>query len=240
MNNITAITFDLWDTLYIDDDYKDLCRKKNRFDIIHNSLKKNNFDICDNTLHQAIIHANKIAKKTWYNLQKTCGAKERFNIILKYLKIDLEEYTKCEIANLLEESGYYFPPLKISGIENILENLSKKYKLGLISDTGQTSGRVLRKILQRDNIYDYFLEYSFSDEIGVSKPHKKIFDITLKKLCSLPSNTVHIGDNIETDICGAINYGMKVIHITNENNNAYINNKNYYQVDNINNIYKYL
>ena len=124
-------------------------------------------------------------------------------------------------------------------LENILEKLSKKYKLGLISDTGQTSGRILREILKKDGIYDYFLVHSFSDEMGVSKPNKKIFEMTLKKLCSLPANTVHIGDNIATDICGAINYGLKAIHITDKNHNDYSNNKNYYQVDKISDIIKY-
>ncbi len=240
MEGITTITFDLWDTLYIDDDDQDLRRKEYRFKIMQKIFTQQGYIISNDTLQQAIIYANKVAKETWHTLQKTFGAKERFDIILDCLKINLDNSIKHEAVVRIENAGYDFPPIKITGIENILRRLSKKYKLGLISDTGQTSGRVLREILKKDCIYDYFLVHTFSDEIGVSKPNKKIFELTLKNLCSLPSSTVHIGDNIITDVSGAINYGLKVIHITDKKDNEYSNHRNYYQVDKISDIIEYL
>jgi putative hydrolase of the HAD superfamily len=95
-----------------------------------------------------------------------------------------------------------------------IENLSKKYKLAVISDTGFTPGRVLRTVLQINGLLNYFDVFVFSDEFGKSKPHRETFMHVADILNIKPDEMVHIGDNERTDVGGALSTGMKAILFT--------------------------
>lgn len=48
-----------------------------------------------------------------------------------------------------------------------------------------------------------------SEEVGVEKPNRKIFQTALKKLSLMPDDVIMIGDNEEKDIMGAENMGIR-------------------------------
>ncbi len=84
------------------------------------------------------------------------------------------------------------------GILELLQTLkSKGYKLGFISNTTVFESVVL----DTWGIRDLFDVISFSWEVGVKKPTKEIFDVTLNKLDVAPEEAVFIDDgqkNIDT------------------------------------------
>jgi len=88
--------------------------------------------------------------------------------------------------------------------------------MGIISNTGITPGYILRKVLERAQTSAFFRVMVFSDEIGFSKPHRLMFETALKELDAHPSEAIHIGDGLRTDIAGAKAIGMKAIWIKNE------------------------
>jgi putative hydrolase of the HAD superfamily len=47
-----------------------------------------------------------------------------------------------------------------------------------------------------------------ADEVGSAKPEAKIFEVAMRSLDCLPSEVIHIGDSIETDVNGALNAGI--------------------------------
>ena len=102
------------------------------------------------------------------------------------------------------------PSLKI-GVKQTLEELSSDYKIGLISNTGITPGRIISKVFQEYEIFQYFDVKIFSDEIGYYKPHKILFKTALESLKCIPQNAIHIGDKLETDIKGAQDYNMHTV-----------------------------
>ena len=53
------------------------------------------------------------------------------------------------------------------------------YRLAVICNTGMVGGRVLREVLKRHGLFDFFDVTVFSNEFGVSKPHPSIFQHTL-------------------------------------------------------------
>ena len=59
---------------------------------------------------------------------------------------------------------------------------------------------------------EYFDAVVLSDDIGVNKPDKRIFDHALKKSNALADCTLIIGDNPDTDIAGAVNAGWHAIY----------------------------
>ena len=103
------------------------------------------------------------------------------------------------------------PPQPIAGVLDIVPRLARRYRLGLISDTGLTPGHVLREVMRRDGLLSYFEALTFSDEIGTAKPRPEPFLHTLDALSVEPREAAHVGDLPETDLRGAQNVGMKAI-----------------------------
>ena len=94
-----------------------------------------------------------------------------------------------------------------------VRRLSPHYRLGIISDSGLSSGRTLREFLRRDNLLDYFACATFSDELGVSKPDPRTFLSTLACLDASPVEAVHLGDLTRSDVAGAKSVGMRAVRL---------------------------
>jgi len=92
--------------------------------------------------------------------------------------------------------------------------LAGKYSLGVISDAIVSPGRVLRMILDHYGLKEFFGVFTFSDEIGASKPEPIVFTETIRKLGVRPDQAVHIGDRGHNDIQGPHKIGMKAILYT--------------------------
>lgn len=60
----------------------------------------------------------------------------------------------------------------------------------------------------------HFAGLSFSDEVGMAKPHSHIFELTVEKLDCELEEAVHIGDSEYSDIVGAKKANMKAILFT--------------------------
>jgi FMN phosphatase YigB (HAD superfamily) len=86
---------------------------------------------------------------------------------------------------------------------------ARGYRLGVICNTGMAGGRVLREVLRRHGLLDYFGVTVFSNEFGMSKPHPSIFAHTLAELGGVRADeALHVGDIEELDIEGARRAGM--------------------------------
>ena len=119
-----------------------------------------------------------------------------------------------EIAALVSVMGASFlasPPRQIPHVKPVLERLSAKYPLGIVSDSALTPGTFVRKLMERDGILPCFQAFTFSDETAHTKPEVAQFHATLAQLGAEPVEAVHIGDIFRTDIVGAKNAGMKAI-----------------------------
>jgi putative hydrolase of the HAD superfamily len=108
-------------------------------------------------------------------------------------------------------SGMEVKPPLIDGVAEVLPRLAQRYRLALICDTGLTPGRMLSQWMETNGILQYFNHLTFSDELGVSKPHPRAFLSTLESLGVAPQAAVHIGDNPRTDVAGAQGAGMRAI-----------------------------
>jgi FMN phosphatase YigB (HAD superfamily) len=83
------------------------------------------------------------------------------------------------------------------------------YRLGVVCNTGMAGGRVLREVLRRRGLLDFFDVTVFSNEFGVSKPHPSIFVHTLEALGGVaPGEALHVGDLEELDVEGARRAGL--------------------------------
>lgn len=197
---ITAITFDLWATLY----------KSRAVDYTQRQLElKETIELRGGKaidleqLQAAIRVARQSWRQIWLEEYRTIGAYAWLEIILQALDSPLKPADLADIQSRMENSVLTDRPTLAPAARQTLADLSTRYKLAVISDTGLTPGRVLRQLLEEDEISCYFTHLTFSDELGRSKPHPDAFLTTLAALGAKPGQAVHVGDLLRTDIAGA-------------------------------------
>jgi HAD superfamily hydrolase (TIGR01549 family) len=112
-----------------------------------------------------------------------------------------------ETARALSAAGRDADVVALPGALEAIPELSRHYKLGIVSDTSVSGGDVLRHYLDRIGLLPYFSGFSFSNETGVVKPNRQAFMAALSELGAEPAASVHIGDIPRTDIAGAFGTG---------------------------------
>ena len=109
-----------------------------------------------------------------------------------------------------EAVNAYFSPWKLriyDDVYPILDQLVPKYPLGLISNF--THSPFIHEALHRFSLHHYFKTIIVSDDIGRRKPHPNIFHHFLENMKVSADKVLFIGDDIECDVLGAQNIGMK-------------------------------
>jgi len=94
------------------------------------------------------------------------------------------------------------------GIFEVLDTLEKnKIKTGIISNTLFT-GTVLEEELSRHNLAHRFSFLISSADYGFRKPHRRIFEVAVRKMNLKPGDIWFVGDKLEYDVKGAFDYGL--------------------------------
>lgn len=96
----------------------------------------------------------------------------------------------------------------LDGTLEMLDYLETKYELHIITNGFK---EVQHRKLDNSGISKYFKTITTSDDAGVKKPHRKIFEVALEQAGATVSESVMIGDNLEADILGAQELGMQAI-----------------------------
>ncbi len=143
----------------------------------------------------------------------------RFELFFKKVNIEYNNYKK---ANELFKEGFaktsYLTPNAYEVVKYLYD---KGYKIYVI-----TNGIVeLQKPrIMNSAIAPYISSIIISEQVGVSKPDCKIFNILLKKEKLKSHEVIMIGDSLEKDIKGAQNANIKSVWYNpyNKNNNYYI------------------
>ncbi|MCH8907757.1 MAG: HAD family hydrolase [Candidatus Heimdallarchaeota archaeon] len=104
-----------------------------------------------------------------------------------------------------------FIPKDPYGTFSYLRSLSKRFRLGILSDNS-----IVTKLFWQDqlikhdlDVFDFFI---VSEEVGVRKPHKKMFDVVIRVSNLEPEEIVYFGDNLSKDQA-AEKFGMKFVHV---------------------------
>jgi len=209
MAEIRAITFDIWDTLLIDDSDEPKRKEAGRPTkcaerriLLHRFLEKHG-PIEKDTIDRVYDAVDAAFNKVWKELFVTWSVAERLMVILDGLGRELPQDEFMELVRFHEDMELEFMPELIAGVRPALMELKKYYSLGIISDTIFSPGRSLRKILTHYDILDCFDAFVFSDEAGRSKPHGRVFRAAVESLGVDSENVVHIGDREANDIGGA-------------------------------------
>jgi len=214
---IKTVSFDLWDTVFIDDSDepkraaaglppKPIQRRKlvQQFLERHGPISRELVDRCYDTADAAF-------REVWYGQNVTWPVRVRLGVLLQGLGRKLPENEFAELVRLHEDMELEFKPDLLPGIGEALECLNGKYKLAVISDAIFSPGRALRELLRHYGLYKYFDYFVFSDELGCAKPDPRAFHAVAKQTGCALEEIVHLGDREAKDVDGPHAVGARAI-----------------------------
>ena len=97
----------------------------------------------------------------------------------------------------------------VDGAVDLLECLRERYLIGVLSNG--FADVQYRKLLT-SGLWRYVQRMVVSDEIGVQKPDRRIFDYALSEVGAVADEVIMIGDNPDADIYGAKSAGWRTIY----------------------------
>jgi putative hydrolase of the HAD superfamily len=94
------------------------------------------------------------------------------------------------------------------GIFDVLDKLEDyRIKTGILSNSAWT-GAVMEGELARHNLAHRFSFLISSADYVFRKPHRRIFEVAVRKMNLKPEDIWFVGDQLEYDVKGAIDYGL--------------------------------
>jgi putative hydrolase of the HAD superfamily len=217
---VKVITFDLWDTIVIDDSDEPKraaaglpTKRSARRELLWEYLNKHE-PIPLETVVMAYNVGDAAFNKVWHDQHFTWTIGERLNVILTGLKRTLPEDDFAELVRRHEEMELEYRPDPVPGIHEAVSKLSEKYTLAIISDAIVSPARCLRELLRGEGILENFKAFAFSDECGCSKPARGVFDAIVKQTGCEIADIVHIGDREHNDVRGPQSIGARAVLLT--------------------------
>jgi putative hydrolase of the HAD superfamily len=219
-SRIKALSFDLWDTLILDDSdeperkAKGLRSKKaerryvtwealNRVEPIPLERVSLAYDVVDAAFNEV-----------WHRQEVTWTIERRIAVLLGGLGRTLPDTDLQKLIRSHETMEVEIPPDPIPGVDSALAELHRRYRLCVLSDVIVTPGRNLKKLLEHHGLARHFDAFTFSDEVGRSKPHRDMFAAAARALGVDFQEMVHVGDRQHNDIAGAQALGLKAVLFT--------------------------
>ena len=218
MAEITAVTFDLWQTLLLDNRELGRARAQVRLEGTQEALGR-----------AGVVYDLEHIREAYRACYRECrrirdqnldvSFRDQVEIFINNIDVGmvdrLDEETIQEIIRVYADSFFVHPPVPHSDALSVLGAVKAMgLRIGLISNTGMTPGSTFRRYLDQQGMLKYFDTLTFSDEVKLAKPSDEIFLLTLRSLGADPPETVHVGDHVQNDVVGAKRCGLKTVWIT--------------------------
>jgi putative hydrolase of the HAD superfamily len=208
--NPKTVTFDCWSTLLYEPE--PLKSFEPRVRAVAHAAKSAGRPVDDETARLALDHAWRIHSDMWNN-GRGSTAHDIASWALHELGIP-DPGAAIGLGAALAEASLGSHVLALDGARETLARLKGEgVRTALICDTGFTPGRIIRVLLERVGLLEHLEVCIFSDEVGVPKPHRRMFEAALAPLDSRPEEAVHVGDLRRTDIAGAHAAGMRAVRL---------------------------
>jgi putative hydrolase of the HAD superfamily len=212
------VTLDFWGTLMLDPPGSDdAAYRRRRLDAFEAILRGAGEAVPRTALDRGYQASGRFLADVWSDLRDV-AVTEHVRAILAAAEAGLPARLPAAVTAALVDAyctpALLVPPSVDPGARAALDALSRRgYALAVVSNTMRTPGLVLRRVLERMGLLPLFAHAVFSDEVGVRKPHARIFEDTLRVLAVEPVHAVHVGDDPVLDVEGSIAAGMRAIKV---------------------------
>lgn len=210
---IKAISFDLWGTLYEGGMLAEDSAHPKRVELISEYLRNHGIYSTEDAVITICRQASKLYFDKWLEQQELFTNHDRLYWIINKFGIAINNHDLEILIRQYEDMDPSTWPKLKTGAEDLVRWVSERVPTVVISDTANMSGRMLREVLQRDQLLDVFYATFFSDEIGNPKPRADLFRAAIARLSIEPRDLLHIGDRVATDGLGASHFGAKFMYV---------------------------
>jgi putative hydrolase of the HAD superfamily len=102
--------------------------------------------------------------------------------------------------------------LEEDAVSTLTELTQRGFRLGLISNAGDNED--VQTLIDQHGLRSYFEVILVSAEVGIRKPHPRIFQLALDWFGCPAKAAIMVGDTLGADILGAHNAGMPGVWVT--------------------------
>ena len=201
MKHITDIFFDLYHTLW-DFDKNSILAFDKIFRVDHPTVNILQFIEIYAPINQACWKLYQVDKMTHEELRYQ-RLKQSFDALQYAISDDEIEKISIDYIEFLPDNNQLF-----DGAIEVLDYLYQKYKLHIITNG---FAEVQQRKMHHSGLEKYFKTITNSEMAGVKKPHRNIFEFALSLAKTKKENSIMIGDCIDADVRGAIDFGMQAI-----------------------------
>lgn len=166
------------------------------YDLFSRLYYAKNAELWDLYHHGKIARDFLIVERFAYPLREY-GYNDRENHLAAHIN-------KCYLENLSQQTR-----LVPQAYEMLSDLWEKGYQLYILSNGFK---EVQARKLEAGKITQFFSRIVLSDEIGITKPDRRIFDYALQVTDGHAETTLMIGDNYDADIMGAAHAGWGQIY----------------------------
>ena len=153
----------------------------------------------------AFIELGMVEFKAHYTQAKQSGLFDLFDcgkITANEFRAELKKHLPLSVTDKQIDFAWNAMLLDLPLIRlELLQNLSKKYRLFLLSNTNEIHvhafSSYLKKITGKSNFSSYFENWYYSCNIGMRKPNADIFEYALIKNNLITNETMFIDDTIQ-------------------------------------------
>ncbi len=204
---VRFVLFDFWETVFgfLSEEALDIVRQE-RISLFASVLQADEADV-ERAFVESVARLDTWRKAT--GLEFT--VEEMVMEMLRRLKKGTEYVPG--LSRLYIEVVFNHLPGPLNGAVEVLEELKRQgIQTAIVSNT--IHGPIERRLLRLYGFEGLFDALVFSSEVGLRKPRPEIFQAALDMLGASREHTVHVGDNVEADVEGALASGLRAIHVT--------------------------
>lgn len=195
MKHYATIFFDLDDTLW-----DTIQNSKESLEEVYHKYQINRFYSTFDQFYNVYLPLN---TSLWEKYSKGEITKEE--LVSTRFKLPFQQFDVELDSSQMNKDFLNLTASKSRVVDNafeILDYLKGKYELHIISNGFQ---EVQQRKIDNAKLTNYFDKVILSDNIGINKPDRRIFDHALELTSTKREEAIMIGDNFDTDITGARN-----------------------------------
>lgn len=164
----------------------------------------------------------------WQQYYRQEISKDDVRVLRFYYVLGKDKELSEELSLFYLEQSVFETAIFPNTIDTLAYLKAKGYKLHIITNGFQ---EVQHQKLANSKLIDYFETVTTSEETGFHKPDMRTFQFALDKAKTTAQLSAMVGDDLITDISGAINAGMLSIYFNPQRTQA--NHQATYEISNL-------
>ncbi|MBM4441823.1 MAG: HAD family hydrolase [Candidatus Rokubacteria bacterium] len=214
---IRTVCVDLWGTLFVDTPGSDNRYKPRRLADFDSLLRGEGHAFTMGRLERAYEDSGAYLRRVWA-ANRDVPVGEHVNAILRALDPRLADGVHADLRAALVQAyarpALLVPPALDDTAAAAFARLREQdTTLVLVSNVMRTPGTVLRALLAKAGVLQYFAATVFSDEVGIRKPDPEIFRGALRAVGGEAATALHVGDDEVLDVEGGRAAGLRVVQV---------------------------